>query len=785
MKPSFWGTFVLIVLVCSMVDARAQDHPAIGQIQGVVSDSFGKPLPDATVQLQATGGKVVGQTESDSDGKFSFKQIDPGTYALVAEKSGFQPGTVVVTLSADAPVNTTVTLASNEASEMQVIAKRLDASRNGLLPETGSSIYRLDQTDIQTLPQGVDTPINQVLLQAPGVAQDSFGQLHVRGDHANIQYRINGVIIPEGITGFGQVLDTRFADRINFLTGALPAQYGYRTAGVVDIRTKDGAFASGGRLDAYGGSYGQFEPSLELGGSKGAFNYYLTGSYLEDDMGIEPPTASPNPIHDHTIQEKGFGYFSYLISSTSRLSLILADSVGQFQIPNNPGQTPNFTLGGTGPFSSAALNENQRESNQYAILTLQQTSGSQLDYQISAFSRYSEVRFVPDPLGDLIFNGVASRVESSSFSNGLQTDGSYRLNSRHTLRSGFFVSIERAVSDNSSLTFPVDPVTGTPSTLPETVVDNNAKTAGLYGGYLQDEWRPVDPLTINYGARFDSVNAYANGSQLSPRLGAVYQLEPQTSLHAGYAHYFTPPPTELIAPKTLSLFANTTAAAAPGSLASNVLPERAHYFDVGATHQFTPALNLGLDTYYKLSQDLIDEGQFGQALVFAPFNYKKGKVYGAEFTANYRQDNLSSYLNFAYSRAMGKEIVSAQFNFDPVVELPFIANHFIHLDHDQTYTSSAGAAYVWNGTRFAADAIYGSGLRSGFANLGKLVPNFQVNLGLTRACLLPLVGKIEGRFTVLNLFDQVNELRSGTGVGVGAPQFATRRAFYGGINKPF
>ena len=85
-------------------------------------------------------------------------------------------------------------------------------ARNGLQPDVGASVYRFTQADIQALPQGDNTPINQVLLQAPGVAQDSYGQLHVRGDHADLQYRINGIIIPEPISGFGQSLDTHFVD---------------------------------------------------------------------------------------------------------------------------------------------------------------------------------------------------------------------------------------------------------------------------------------------------------------------------------------------------------------------------------------------------------------------------------------------------------------------------------------------------------------------------------------------------------------------------------------------
>ncbi|MGH8090289.1 MAG: TonB-dependent receptor plug domain-containing protein, partial [Rudaea sp.] len=136
---------------------------------------------------------------------------------------------------------------STTLSTVQINAT-LDQARNQLSPDIGASQYVISQQAIQQLPLGDATPLNQVLLQVPGFVQDSYGQLHVRGDHADLQYRINGVIIPESISGFGQTLDTRLIDSVQVLTGALPAQYGYRTAGVVDITTKGGAQGNGGSI---------------------------------------------------------------------------------------------------------------------------------------------------------------------------------------------------------------------------------------------------------------------------------------------------------------------------------------------------------------------------------------------------------------------------------------------------------------------------------------------------------------------------------------------------------
>ena len=165
--------------------------------------------------------------------------------------------------------------------------------------------------------------MNQVLLQAPDVVQDSFGQLHVRGDHNDLQYRLNGIILPEGISVFSQTLSPRLVSSLSLITGALPAEYGLRTAGVIDLSTNSGLLQPGGTVSLYGGSFGTFEPAFEYGGSSGNLSYYVTGDYKQDNVGIDSPDGSTNPLHDHTQQVHGFGYFENIIDPNNRLSLIL------------------------------------------------------------------------------------------------------------------------------------------------------------------------------------------------------------------------------------------------------------------------------------------------------------------------------------------------------------------------------------------------------------------------------------------------------------------------------
>src|SRR5216110_1379196 len=197
--------------------------------------------------------------------------------------------------------------------EVVVQSQELDISREQIVPSLGATRYTVGPDRLDSQAQGEDAPFNQTLLRFPGVAQDSFGQLHVRGEHANLQYRIDDVLLPESIPGFGPELATRFADNISLMTGALPAQFGFRQTGVIDIHTKNGAGFIGNEASIYVGSFDTFMESLERGGVTGKLSYYVTQSYLHNGIGIENPTRSSSPIHDDTDQFKEFAYLSYII----------------------------------------------------------------------------------------------------------------------------------------------------------------------------------------------------------------------------------------------------------------------------------------------------------------------------------------------------------------------------------------------------------------------------------------------------------------------------------------
>ena len=662
--------------------------------------------------------------------------------------------------------------------------KRLNEARTAIQTQTGASVYTVDQDAINAVPGGDNTLLNQVILQAPEVAQDSFGQFHVRGEHNGLQYRVNGIILPEGISVFGQSLDPRLISSMSLITGALPAEYGLRTAGIIDITTKNGALAPGGSVSIYGGSHGTVQPSFNYAGSSGSFNYFVAGDYLRSGLGIESPDGSSNPIHDDTRQYHGFAYLEDVLDADNRLALTFGMSSGSFQIPQQSGLQPTLgsNVNGQTTFPSENLNENQREITQFAILGWQHSDGP-LDTHTALISRYSSLNFQPDPIGDLLYNGVSQQAYKRNVAFGLQSDAAYKLNDAHTVRAGIYLQNDRSTSLTSSLVLPVDSTGMQTSNTPFTVVDNGDKTERIESVYVQDEYRLLQTLTINFGGRFDHFTAFASGSQFSPRLNVVWQALAGTTVHGGYSRYFSPPPFELVGSETVSRF-NGTSNAAAVTQADTPKAERANYVDLGVEQKITGALTAAIDSYYKWSKDLIDEGQFGAPIILTPFNYRDGRQYGIILSTNYAGRDLSAYANLAFQSDKGRGIESAQFNFSQD-DLNYIATHYIDLDHEQRVTGSAGASYLWQETRFSADLLFGSGLRASTntPNDTHLPYYTQVNTGVSHVFHIAGAGTLTARADVINVFDREYQIRNGTGVGVGAPQFGPRRGYFFGLSK--
>jgi outer membrane receptor protein involved in Fe transport len=669
----------------------------------------------------------------------------------------------------------------------------LDKARQDIAPELGATRYTLDAKKIDTQSQGQDAPFDQTFYRFPGVAQDELDKrLHVRGEEANLQYRIDGFLVPDGLIGYGQELATRNLESVSMVTGTLPAQYGGRTAAIVDMTSKTGQTNNGGSISVYGGSYDTARTTIEYGGNSGQWTYYGNFAFNHDAIGMANPAPTYFPTHDDTNVFKGFVNLSYLIDASSRITLIVSGNNNTFKIPNIAGSPPLYTYNSVTTFDSSKLNERQSEYAYYEILGYQKNFGD-VDLQVSQSFRASDLNFKPDVVGDVVFNGIASAADHKLLSNNFQTDVSDKLNDSHTLRGGASVSVQHATVDTTDTVLPAawDQTQAAwvqTSSQPIVLTDNYSKTGELVSGYIQDEWKVTQQLTVNGGLRGDLWSAFITENQISPRLNITWKPVEETTLHAGYGRYFTPPPLELIRAGNIAMFNGTTNGVDPSLLGDTaaVKAERYTYYDVGANQDlFEKKLRVGVDAYIKDKEFTLDEGQFGPAMIFSPNNSQKGLVRGIDFTVTYDWNDFSFWGNVTRSQALAYGITTGQWQF-PADWVAYMSNHWYHLDHDQKWTASAGAAYTFdNKTKIYADMLYGSGLYSGFCNSVELSPYATFNVGLTHTFKLDDGSDLKLRLDVTNVADLKYEIRDGTGIGVWAPQYLPRRGVYGGVTKTF
>jgi outer membrane receptor protein involved in Fe transport len=451
------------------------------------------------------------------------------------------------------------------------------------------------------------------------------------------------------------------------------------------------------------------------------------------------------------------------------------------QLPNVPGLTPEFRLAGAGALPSADIDSRLNFRDGLAMLVFNGQPAANVEYSLGYSGHYIGEYFRPDPVGELTYQGVASTASHTDVDHTLEGDATVK-SGEHTLGAGFYLGQYRVAADDASLVFALDPTApqgvGTPVR-----VSNNAHATNVVNGlYVDDLWELTGWLRVNLGLRRDGLTGFTRGQQIDPTVNFVAGLGADTEVHAGFARYMQIPSFQGISPTATGAFAGTTAAG-PAGIATP-LTEDDHVSDLGALHRFNGRLALSIDNYYERTNHYLDTGQFGVVPIFAPFNYDRGYIWGSEIALHYKGPALSAYANLTAGTNMQKGVATGQFNF-PAQELNYIDDHFIVLDHQPHFGSSAGFSYERGDYALSADAIFSSGLRAGFADQEKLPHVIQFNLGCQRKFVLPGVGELVNRITVLNVFDRVNLIRPENGIGIFQSAYGPRLTFYDSLSLRF
>lgn len=586
------------------------------------------------------------------------------------------------------------------------------------------SSTEISKEEIKQLPAGDEISLPRLLTTTtPGAIQGSFNQMFFRGNHANIQYQIDGVQLPDSPSGtFGEAISPRNIDHMEVITGGIPAEYGQRLAAVVNIVSKSGPETPGGEVELNYGSYDTWSPHIMYGGSNesGSVHYFLSANYHKTLRGLDTPqpasvnnelSGGKDAIHDEADGQNEFAKIDWLMDNSNKLTFILFNAESHYQIPNYPGTfkstdaifQPTYTdKWGNGGFvyTPPYTNDFQDEANAYVEVVWKHTFENQSFLQIAPYVKYSYLHFQNDPTNDLISGSsqAASFYENRDVGNyGLKADYTLHPNENHIVKMGTQLQTSKAVGTVSVQTTGNQPD-----------FDTNPDTGYFESLYLQDDWSLSKRWVVNAGLRFDATqfsfsNANPSDSLVQPRIGVNYLVTDTTKLHAFYGKLFQPAPVEDLR----DTFVNTGA----GQLSPyDIKAEKDDYYEVGVAQQFLERQVAVLNVYYKNASNMLDDTQLLNTAIAQPYNFSKGYAEGAEFSIKGDLSaHWSEYLNYAYEIAKGYGISGGIFAFPSGQQPP---NQWQFLDHVQIHTANAGLTYKETHFWWTTQALYGSGLRT-------------------------------------------------------------------------
>lgn len=673
---------------------------ANADVTGTVVDSTtNQPIQSADVTLSAASGGVVANTVADAFGRFTIHNVAPGSYTIAVHMLGYRP--ITRPLSIDASSTTqTVHFA------MTSVGLNLDAFQvTATVPvsvdtRTGDQVFK--QHDFH----GAPTQTTSQILQASiaGAARAPTGEVHIRGQHAEYTYYIDGVPVPPGISGsLNELFDPAVVNQINFQTGGWDAEYGGRNAAVVNVTTKIPAGGYHGSLSAYTGAYdgattvgstGFNGQSFTASNSSGKWGWFISGARQFSAMRLEPlvfDTSGAKAINFHNdgTDYYSFGKLQYAPTATDVLALDVNVSQTKFAVPFD-------STGGT------FLNDHQTDKNGFINFgwrrSIAAAGGSELFAGL--FYRHASLRYQPDPNDDPQFVFYPNVTDTFNLSEnrsaniyGLKLDYSLHPSPAVELKFGTLSTVTRGHENFS--TFNASGATG-----PQSVADLNGHDLGFYG---QTVYSPIEQFEVRAGLRYDSHTApfVGTSSQLSPRIRLNFYPSTSTTVYLYYGRQFMPTNIEDLRA--------ITEAAQGGEVDQGTVPERDDFFEAGLVQRFPVAgLVAKVAGYHKRANPGIDDNTVPGSNIKTDVNISHVRVTGLEGVLEVRPEGpFSGYINAALNHAYGFGDITGGFFPREQPQGSF------DLDHDQRLSITGSATYSPNRFYLSGTAMYGSGLTNG------------------------------------------------------------------------
>jgi hypothetical protein len=759
-------------------------------ITGLVQNQDLRRVDQAIVQVRDREGNVVTQGVTNQAGEFTVTVPEEGTYSVSAVQDTYKSEFVVVKIGEERAASVALTLAVTKDIALEIVSP-LPAIQYKASSET----YQLSRKDIEALPKGNNNEVHEVLLTVPSVAYGALKQTHVRQDHAGQQFRIDGIPIPDSVSGsFADIVPPRAWERADMILGGMEAQYGNKATLLVDITSKSGTKPGFGSAQLFGGSFQTLNPSFEYGGTVGEkFRYYALNSYITTSRGLEPPTLGYTNNHNQSEKNNTYLRGDYQHDNRNNFSWIFLNSVAKYQIPTIPNLAPNPDVlallpAGFNPGASQNVDQFQKENNQYSQVVWRHDVDAVNFFSLGFYFRRGEADFHTPANNALAYADDVNSAQTANqrrraYTGGGRLDHTWVASSQHLVKAG--LQIDYTNANNMAQVFAFDTSGGAPAGPALSLEASNRNIQWRQELWVQDQWSPNDQWTFNLGVRGDIIQGFYNEGQVSPRLGATYKHNQSNVFHAYYGRLFTPPNVEQIA--FVNLNTQNTTAAPDDPTGFRPRAERSHYFEVGSHHAVSRYATLQLTGFYKLDHYMSDAGQFGTTPMLNYFSFQNGWKRGIDGALKVQfTDALTGRGNVGWGQCKGYGLQSGHYLLDNKEISDINSSGGVFCDHSQFVTSSAVMTYrLFERTHVTGQMLYGYGLRSAEDDDAKTnsthSPSYTVyNASLTHVIQLPWDNqKMLLGFDIVNLLDQQYFYNTGEGsIGLGVARAGAPRSYF-------
>ncbi|HKQ51100.1 MAG TPA: TonB-dependent receptor [Pyrinomonadaceae bacterium] len=668
-------TLVLLALF-NFSSASAQTR--IGTIQGTVKDPNGAVVPNAKVTVMQSVTRYNQATQTDDEGAFKLVNVPFNTYTVRAEAPGFEAGEQAIDLESNVPLDVDLALAvAGTAASVTV-----SASAAEIEPDRTSSDTDISQTILERpLGASPSRAIESIVASTPGFVTDDNGRMHPRGSESQVQYVVDGVPITDNMSAiFSTSLDARTLRTVEVLTGGIPAEFGDKLAGVINVNTRSGLETpTQGGLSFSGGSFSTGEVGADFSTHTEKFGFLTNLSATTSQRYLDPPTL--DNFHNFGRTGKGFFRLDYQFDTNNSLRGTFTFGGANFQVPNRLEQ------------ELAGQDVRQRLRDNSQNITFQHIFSPEAVGQISVFNRYGSAKLTSNPLAT---PAVAFQDRTLRNYGGLASLSLTR--GTHNLKFGGQVTLT-PVEENFSF-YPTRPfddiVDGNGTIFPNPInaftaaspfVFQGRRTGRTLSAYVQDRFTVFKNLTLDVGLRYDNYRLVIKEDALSPRVGVAYYIpRTQTTLRASYNRLFQPPPAEnlLLASSAEATALSPISVIAGVTTLRPILPDKEHAFEVGMQQLLTRFFRLNLSVYQKRIENFADKDQFIETGVIFPIAISRGRVTGEELRLESTDiHGFHGFVSFANAHAYGvTPVVGGLFLGEDVQELELVGQKF-DADHDQ------------------------------------------------------------------------------------------------------